>query len=308
MEYDENIIRNRTDISEGSKNTYCYAMKRLLNLDSTKDLKWFLTHPNQTHKLLKAQYTAEDQTRTLVSTLAGFVAYMKYIDVPKKHPKVFSSWQKVYFPYLHQLNASDGANQANEKQMKAFVPWEHVIAKREELGKKELGNFEHLLLCMYTLIPPRRQQDYFKVHLLKDKHTVSDDEKDKYPAYVDFTSKPPMLVVNMYKTAKTKKSWKKELPENLLKVLKASIKLTPRDFLFTQADNMPFKDNNAFQKSSNRQLKKIFDNPLVTINSLRHSYRTFKNGKASLNEMKADAYDMGHSLETHLKYTFLDKK
>jgi integrase len=115
--------------------------------------------------------------------------------------------------------------------------------------------------------------------------------------------------VNQFKTARGNKNWEKEIPTDLLKVIKASLKMHPRNYLFAQKSGEPYMNANSFQKNSNSVLKKVFKNNKVSVNSLRHSFRTFRSkGALTVNELKEDAHNLGHSLETSLKYTFIDRK
>lgn len=305
MEYDPQVILGRNDISENSKQAYCYAMKRILKLDPTKDLVWYISHAQKTHKLLISKIP---EIKTRVATICGLMAYMRYSGVKEKKEKTFEAWKKIYNPYLHKLNVEAGSNQPTEKQKEAFVDWEVIVKKRDELGGMDYAGKEHMLLSMYTMIPPRRQLDYYKVKMFTKPHKLSAEELAKLPAYLQLFESPEKLVVNEFKTSKAYSAWSKEIPADLLKVIKKSIKLHPRDYLFVQKDGSPFSNGNSFQKFTNRILKSLFDNPKISINTLRHSYRTSRNGVATLNEMKREAHDMGHSLETHLKYTFIEKE
>ena len=302
--YDEKVIMDRTDIKEGTKQSYVYAMRRLNKLDTSKPLTWFMTHPNSAHKLMTSKITV---TKTLLSTMCGFMAYMRYLDIPKQHTEVYEAWKAIYLPYLLRQNVRDGSNEPTKKQTKARVEWEHVLKVRKGLQSDEYGGREHLLLCVYSYMPPRRQLDYHRVHILRK--AATDQEKKLLPAYIDFSEKPVVIVVNQFKTARENRYWEKEIPADLLKAIKASLKMLPRKYLFVQRDGAPFKNANSFQKNSNSILKKIFNNSNVSVNSLRHSFRTFRSKKhLTVNELKEDAHDLGHSLETSLKYTFIDRR
>lgn len=304
-EYDKNIITNRDDIKDGTKAAYEYAMKRLMKLDPDKNPKWFMKHPKKTMRMLTTNDTTKKE-QTLLATLCGFMAYMRYAGVPDKYPKMFQTWKKLYGPLAYVSNTRQGENEPTERQKNGMVSWDKLADMRTKLGKDAYGSKEHLLLSMYSMIPPRRQMDYHHVHILKK--SVSDEEKKKMPAYIDTKQKPIHIVVNRYKTAKEGQYWTKELPKELLKVINASLKLKPRSVLFVDdRSGAPFTTVDSFQKNTNKTLKKLFDNKDVSVNSLRHAYTSWRqHQKFTVNELKESSDDMGHSLETSLKYVFIE--
>lgn len=90
----------------------------------------------------------------------------------------------------------------SEHQRDNFVPWEQLIAKREELGRdaRAYASPAHTLLSFLTMLPPMRTSDYSSLRLY--------DEGEEPPAevktrgnFVRLRKSCGRLVVNEYKTA-----------------------------------------------------------------------------------------------------------
>lgn len=308
-DYDKSVFFDQTTIGDSTKRAYDYGIKRLLNLVSggRKTLRGLLNDPLGTHKILR---DAKLERKTMLSTLASIMAYMRFSGMKDSAPKLDKRWHDIYRPYLKVEDFISGENKATQKQKAAFVEWKTLESRRDELGRTDFGSMDHLLLCMYSMIPPRRQADYYCVHIFEaGGKRMAADAKAKLPAYIDLGHKPsPVLVVNEYKTAKAYGQFTKTLPAELVKVIAASLRAQPRTHLFAggPAKDVPYTSSGSFTRWSNGRLRRIFGNDGVSVNTLRHSFRTHKHAAGtSYNQMVATARDMGHSLTTHLKYTHL---
>jgi hypothetical protein len=97
---------------------------------------------------------------------------------------------------------------ASEQQRNNFVPWEQLIAKREEIGRQQGGyaSSDHVLLSFLTMLPPMRTSDYSSLRLFDEvelprantkRNAVMNEEWN----YVHLRKTCGKLVVNEYKTA-----------------------------------------------------------------------------------------------------------
>ena len=89
----------------------------------------------------------------------------------------------------------------SDHQRENFVPWEQLIAKREELGRdaRTYASPVHVLLSFLTMMPPMRTSDYSSL-LLYDEEEPSPDVKCA-GNYVRLRKSCGRLVINEYKTA-----------------------------------------------------------------------------------------------------------
>jgi hypothetical protein len=296
-------IRGAVTISPETRKSYEKGLKRVLKLvtqgrqkKKTVDIGWIVRHATRAFALIEQGVENRSSLRTLVATI---LAVLKHAGVKKEHPRIFSKWYEIYKPLKRETDGREKLSQAEGRLLKAAVKWEDVLSARDAL---EYGSKDHLLLSMYTYIPPRRQEDYYKVRILSSLPHPHGYKKE--PSYIDMTREPMRLTVTEYKTAKSYQDWTKDLTDaTLADIIRTSVSQSPREYMFTQKNGSPFKTANAFTCYSNRALKKHVG-PNVTVNSLRHAA-----AKASLTdpnktdqEQEEYALDMGHSYEMHRKY------
>ena len=209
---------------------------------------------------------------------------------------LYQKWTDLHKIIREPINAKNQTNRPDERQEKAYVPFEEVVKKRDGLKS---GTNEKLLLAMYTMIPPVRS-DYDKLAIYNNENLVNKDI-DNYL----ILNKKPYIVLNKYKTSKTYKTIKIVLPEDLVKEIKESLKNNKRDFLFVSSrNNKPYDKPNTFNRWANRVLKKIF-NKNFSLKILRNIFitrRDLKLEEKSGIERNKIAKIMGHSLSTQQNY------
>lgn len=246
------------------------------------------------------------------STQRGYVAAIVVALTPMKTK---AGYKKVYQHYYDAMNVKKPEGTPDkieggktEKQTENWVSWEAVQAKLVELsGRVDLFKahktitpveyhtlLQFVILSLYTMIQPRRNQDYLDMSIVK-KWT---DALPKTHNYLDNVKAPTMFRFNKYKTAKKYGEQTVPIPAPLGDVLLTyfkhhpgvNSKMTEVPFLVTQ-DGAPFNSANAITRILNR----IFGGKKVGSSMLRHIYITDKYG-AVKDEMEEDALAMGHSV------------
>lgn len=293
-------VLDKADISDQTKRSYRFSLQRIQQVLPDKRICDILMHPGSSFAALEGAIPNRASLKTTVSSL---LAIMKYAHIKKDQPKVFGDWYVLFGPLATEVTQARESNEPTERQTKAMVDWGQVQKTMDELAKTQPASRTHLLLSMYTLLAPRRQEDYYQVYIIRDPKEAQGD-KSALPAYIDMTAQAPFLCVQEFKTAKALQAWKKEVPPRLLAIIQKSLEKEPRDYLFTQADGNRFGNANSFTQFNNRTLKKLFG-PDVSLNSLRHAYATkLLDDNLSLWEHKQVAKDMGHSALTNMSYAF----
>lgn len=290
-----NMFRKVEEIKPATKDSYIYSLKRITKLTG-KSLCDSILEPKKTYSVLAKGITSKP---TLQTTIASVLAVLKYTGEKVKNVKLYDKWYNVCAPLLEEQRKARVSNEPTERQRKVFVTWEEVIDMYEKLSIKQYASDEHMLIAFYYMLKPRRQMDYHRVKVI-DKQG---DKPEGLHTYIDLTAKEPCIVVSLYKTAGSHKTWKRPLTAEHVAIIKKSLKDTPREYLFTKRNGEPYDKPNSYTKRSNRMLNKMFGKA-VTVNTLRHSYSThrFEDKDLSLLDRIEDAKDMGHSLETHLAY------
>jgi len=158
-----------------------------------------------------------------------------------------------------------------------------------------------LIMSLYVLIPPRRNQDYMMMNVKK---TVKDADSKEYN-YLDLDKK--QFIFNVFKTSKQFPNTVETIPEELYSIIMMYLKHHPllKGKKINKETNVAFlvyKDSERLDKvnSITRILNKVFSKN-IGVSMLRHSYLTDKYGKEN-KERENDALAMGHSLQTQSAY------
>jgi integrase len=193
-------------------------------------------------------------------------------------------------------------NEKSDTQKENWIEWEDVLKIYNELqakvnditkplfqrgAKQDLT--DHLILSLYVLLPPRRNQDYYFMKLDTGK---KEDEDFNYYRPAD-----NQFVFNKYKTKKNYGVETIAVNTQLRKVLDNYIDL----FGLVDGDFLLYNDRNrgggnAITKALNRVFQRN-----VGASMLRHIYLTSKYGEVK-DEMAKDAKEMGHSVAQQKEY------
>lgn len=235
---------------------------------------------------------------TMISTLVSVLSLVK--DKPT-YRKAYQS----YYDEMMTLNEEaqkrrETSEEKSKKEEENWLTWEDVVKKRDELRKasEETSNWttllHSLLLSLYTEIPPRRNQDYLLMRVVKKAPTETDANY-----LVIEKGKPKRFVFHKYKTAKTHGAQTIEIPPALASVLSTYLKHHPKrkdeSFpLLVSEDGTPLTAVNAITRILNR----IFGKK-VGSSMLRHIYLS---SKYDIDAMKKDATEMAHSLSQQKEY------
>jgi integrase len=284
------------DISDKTKESYINAIKAVQKLMTTSSgktppLSWIVCNPVPVIKKMNVVYTNVRTKKTMLSAIKALFKHVR--GLKEKSPECYAKWdgayRKVETVAMDQMLS--GEPTAREKQN--WVPWEEVRAMEIALADSQYGSFDHLLLAMYCLIEPLRQ-NFGDVKLCK-KDLGCDDK--------NFLILPKgVLVLNKYKTARRYGRYERELPGPLMDIIHESLRQYPREHLFVGSDGGPYTSQNGFTQFSNKTLRRIFGKRF-TVSMMRHS---FISGLDFNREVPASLFEkaknMAHSLTTQQMY------
>ncbi len=309
------LVKQLMDTKKVAESTANGYIKSLYTLNGKKPFKnlSFLKNVESIEELVK--HYAESTQRALLATLSSVLSMFKDK----------TGFKKVYSHYYEKMMEkvkegrvapeSKEANQKTEKEKKNWVEWSEVDAKKKELeenikdfsSKKSLDGsqydklLQYVILSLYTDIPPRRNQDYLSLYLVKSWNEKLPSDRN----YLDMSAK--RLIFNVYKTSKKYGKQEQEIPDSLWNAVQSFLKhhplwkgvakrkTEPVKFL-VQQNGDPITAVNAIT----RLLNKVFGKR-VGSSLLRHSYLSGKYGD-SLEEMKKDSSAMSHSLSEQKSY------
>lgn len=299
----ESLMKTR-DVEESTATNY---IKILYNLNHGQIFNnlGFLKNRDGVMALLKT-YSESTQKSTLGTIVAVLTPY-----------KEKAAYKSIYHFYFERMSdASKMAREADtteksDKQKANWLSWADVLAKRDEVAKK-LPNkpkmlttamwqdiLSHLILSLYTYVPPRRNMDYQNLYVVKKWN----DKMDKERNYYDLASH--RLIFNKYKTSKAYGEQMVDVPEQLREVLASFIaihpdKKKPEYRLLVLQDGTPLASINSITRILNKAFGKQIGSSM-----LRHIYLSDKY-KMDIDEMKKDADAMGHNLSTQRDYIKMD--
>lgn len=233
----------------------------------------------------------------------------------------YRSLHKFYLEKMMEKikNTPADTNEKTKKQQDNWIDWEKIVdvsqdqwrTVKEYVSKKTLtpDEYEKLLqaviLGLYVYIPPRRNQDYLSMSVVKKwKDDLPEDRN-----YLDLSGH--RFVFYKYKTAKKYGKQSIDIPEDnetlhLREILSIYMKHHPlKKGLTVGNKTMPFLVNHdgtilTAVNSITRVLNKIFGKK-VGSSMLRHIFLSDKYGK-TLEEQKEDSAAMGHSLNQQREY------
>lgn len=166
------------------------------------------------------------------------------------------------------------------------LPLEEV--KRRVLSASVELHMEKVIVAMYTFIPPCRL-DYGSALI----HTTDPKPTPTVGNHVIIAAPHPRVVLNEYKTARQYGQIVNPIPDSLLEIIIASLRLCPRKYIFGKNATPAFASSRI-----SRATKLVLDMSL-SCNDLRRLYASSINASSLSNAEHADfARRMGHSAMT----------
>jgi len=165
--------------------------------------------------------------------------------------------------------------------------WNDILSVRDEQLK--LGNLKyHLILSLFTYIPPRRLTDYIVLKfVISDTYTT--DKKFNY-----YVQQSKHFVFNVFKTSKAFKT----------QIINSTDELSSIIDNYVETNNIE-NEHLLLDMHDYHQLYTILNKLLhCSIDNIRHSFISFsyQSGLVDSSTLESNANNMAHSLSTHLRY------
>jgi len=311
----EYMLKLAKDLQEKKNTTESTAdayLRTLILLNDKKAFKSLLFLKKTDAIMDKIKDYAISTRKNIIATIASVLSLYNQPGYKKTY--------QFYSDKLKELHAEMDEKRGDtlvktDKETKNWVEWVDVEKKRDELKEQDAGFVNqksitlaqydtlmaYLILCLYTYIPPRRNQDYQEMWVVRDwKESMPKDRN-----YLDLHGQ--QFIFNKYKTAKSSGEQRIPIPDNELKdAVVAYLKHNPHyrasknkstEFRFlVKADGTPLTVVNAIT----RILNKVFGKNIGS-SMLRHSYLSKKYGSV-LEDMKEDADAMAHGMDVQKTY------
>lgn len=287
-------------VSESTANQYMQTLWCLNGKKTFNNLAW--TKKYEAVEAVMSEYaktTQLSQIATLATALSLFADKTTY-------KSAYTHWKDKMMAYRKELEDGTNPHEKTEKQEENWITWEEVSKKKSGL-KEDISSFtstknitaaqfdklmQFLVLSLYTDIPPRRNQDYLDMYVVKK---VGKDMENNRNYYDLSTHK---FIFNKYKTAKKYGQQIIDVPPELQSIIATYLKFHPlakskqKEYKFlVKADGSNLNSVNSIT----RILNKIFGKK-VGSSMLRHIYISGKYGD-KIKELQEVAAEMGHSTE-----------
>jgi hypothetical protein len=233
----------------------------------------------------------------------------------KNKEKLYNEYYKLLSEKNNELKNQESKNELTEKQNENWITWDDVKKKFLELEEKvnsfknskeiNIHNYnillQYIVLALYFYKQPRRNQDYYKMIVIK-KYKPNQDVNNNYLSIDDNE-----FIFNVFKTSKKEGMQKEKIPDELNNIIKLYFKYHPlikckKIKINEEIPFLVYYNGDKFDKvnSITRILNKIFDKSIGS-SMLRHIYLSNKYGDV-LKEQKKDAEAMGHSVNQQKDY------
>lgn len=295
------LLTEKKGVAASTASVY---IKMLMTLNDKKPFKNLAFLKNKDAIVNKISTYAETTQKTFYAAITSCLSF--YNDKP-----TYKSTYKFYFEKMmgKAKEMKEAANgDKTEKQKANWVEWKDIVEKKDQLMKevlafsnnKTLSSSEYdkllqlLVLSLYVCMPPRRNQDYLNMYIVK-KH---DEKMPQDSNYLDLDSKK--FIFNKYKTAKKYGEQTSNIPDDMMSAINIYLKYNPLYKGVKGKLPVPFLVSSKGEtlgavNAITRILNRIFEKNLGS-SMLRHIFLSDKYADVK-EDMAQDAEAMGHSVD-----------
>jgi len=274
---------------------------RVLNGGPLKSLKFLTDFKNIKSKI-------EDLDKALSTKISYLTAICAVLKSNKKYTKLHKNYVELSLEMAKPLSAELDNNEKNEKQKASIVASKEIVDIRQSLNAIiEAGDapwptyMQHLALCLYTLMPPRRNRDFSEMVIVLDEPAVLSKDLNY------FVISEGLFIFNNFKTSAVYGSQKLRVSEELSDVLDRYlqeyfriVKIQEIPFLLANEEGKKLQIKNSMTRLLHKAIGKE-----IGSTALRHIYLSSKYAE-TLVQQKADSIAMSHSLSMARQYIKVD--
>ena len=257
---------------------------------TTDDISWVIhQHRQLVAEILDFYSNKEKPSLATIKSRFNAITRIFRIAYETKNYELYVKYSSLVMFLSRQFEDDEFDNELSEEELKKFVTFDVVLNKQKVLqkqfellkNKKSLIGYDLnqdlLLISLYSLIPPLRQEVMtlkFSKKLEKKDNWAVIKSDDVILDLNEIKKKHPAIMFHLAKDA----------PE-LAKIIRESYELYPREFLFTHYKKYPDVSRQASPATLSERLSLIFSytGKRVGINALRSSYVSYQNSEAIRN-------------------------
>ncbi len=306
--------------NEKTRENYISRLNGMLRQTGAATVMEVAKDPATWYPRIQAAYPTLSTRRNLLTAL--LVLFREDTDLAANEA-VKARWKKLHEDLGRHADARVRRSEPEDKQIAKYTSFEEIEAKYEELRrggaahKTRLDSLQFLLLSIIVHLRPKRADlGAVQVFMGRDPNRTDinyvvlrggDKGKGKDKEGSSFLS------MNLYKTSKHYKKIEEELPEGLVRDMRASLKRWPRDYLFvkdaekTRGGKEPMS-NATYSAFVQRTFEHLFGRA-TGVSLLRHIYISEKLDldNMTLEEQEEEARLMLHTSGLQRQYKWPKK-
>lgn len=297
---------NDQPLSNETKKQY---REKLIHLSTSLDhpIEWIMLNPNPSLRQLKSKIS--DKPASLASYITPLCKMFSiHPTFKREHKEPYAIWRTYLNHYMNKRMEQYEKNELTTAQAEKMVSFDNMKKKYCDLEKdpktsiKIKQNLQYLLLAIFLNIKPKRA-DLGEVYITEN-GTVPRSVLEKN--YIVLTDKDQRLVINDYKTSKRYGTISEKLTPELVAVIKQSLALYPRKYLFISLDkrlkDLPYTKKNSYSQFVKRTFENLFEKSMG-VSLWRRVYvgENVDFNNDNYEKLKENARLSGHSVETQLK-------
>lgn len=243
---------------------------------------------NKIHKdfIFRSKDELEQQLLDINKTYSSAYNMCSLLRAVCKINEVDLKLREIVYDCYRDLREKSGDEQLENRMNKKQWSLEELISIMRNINMTDYkSTMIKLLIAMYTLNPPLRN-DYYNVKINDSNNSNNIDLKNK--------------ILNVYCT-KSKKYQKVLLCDELIDIIKESLIIIPRNYLFTKKNGDNFSSAASLSVSLLNLLKEFMKDKHFSFNTFRHAFAEWSLKQDVKTRINA-ADNMMHSRLTHLRY------
>lgn len=257
------------------------------NKVNNQTIKMWKGYLNKIHKdfIFKSKDELEQQLLDINKTYSSAYNMSTLLRAACKINEVDLNLREIVYDCYRDLREKSGNEQLENRMNKKQWTLEELISIMRNINMTDYkSTMIKLLIAMYTINPPLRN-DYYNVKI-----------NSGSPNNIDLKNK----ILNVYCT-KSKKYQTVLLSDELIDIIKESLIVLPRDYLFTKKNGDNFSSAASLSVSLLNLLKEFMNDKHFSFNTFRHAYAEWSLKQDVKTRINA-ANNMMHSRLTHLHY------
>lgn len=316
------ILDKVQNLQNSSVKTYIGHVKLFSKDRNQPDIKLMLNDYKGMDKYIQEKKSQRSKFTEPVTLKTKQTYYITLKAMSDHLPFITPDAKKFYTERQNEYNRlgsqKSGENEAEERfGPEGLPPWSDFVGLADKFMETQGSKYgvNHLIVALYTLIPPRRAE-YRTLIYLKDAPDWQPHVKPKKSSALRDENGHPYnfiypkdgsyeMVLGSYKTDFRYGVYKALLPKELGDVIAGYIKkqkVEDNQVLIHTTHGKPLKENSFSNKVKYAIKVKYFKHD-ITIRNLRHIYITSNiKGRMTTNQKERIAQQMGHSLGMQDRY------